>query len=190
MRKHFVIASIVTVALVFILCAVWRPWYWLFWIVVPLIAIGVYDMFQTRHSLWRNFPLVSRGRWVMEFFRPFLRQYLFESETDGAPVARMFRSVVYQRAKGARDTIPFGTKVDTYREGYEWIAHSVSAITANAHAATPRIQVGGPQCQQPFAASVLNISAMSFGSLSRNAIEALTPVKVEQHLFIWSPVAM
>ncbi|MBX2824221.1 MAG: FMN-binding glutamate synthase family protein [Gammaproteobacteria bacterium] len=173
MRKHFVIASVVAVLLVWLLCLVWRPWYWLYWIVLPLIAIGVYDMFQQRHSLWRNFPLVSRGRWVMEFFRPFLRQYLFESETDGAPVNRMFRSVVYQRAKGARDTIPFGTKVDTYREGYEWIAHSISAITSEHHAVPPRVMVGGPDCTQPYSASVLNISAMSFGSLSRNAIEAL-----------------
>jgi len=172
MRKQFVLASIAAVVLTLGVGFFWSPFLWLFLLIIPCVGIGVYDMHQTRHSLRRNFPLVGRGRWWMEAVRPFIRQYLMESDTDGVPISRMFRSVVYQRAKGARDTVPFGTKIDTYRIGYEWIAHSMAAIAAPSHTA-PRITVGGPECAQPYSASVLNISAMSFGSLSQNAIIAL-----------------
>lgn len=158
------------VTLVMALSLVWRPIWWLFLLVLPAVLIGVYDMQQTSHSLRRNFPLISRGRWLLELLRPYLRQYLFESDTDGVPISRMFRSVVYQRAKGARDTIPFGTKIDTYAVGYEWIAHSMAAIRVARPIGSPRVVVGGPDCAQPYSASVLNISAMSFGSLSKNAI--------------------
>lgn len=173
MRKHFVIVSVVVLFLIVILGFISRSWFWLLLVALPLILVGVFDMNQSRHSLRRNFPLIGRGRWMLEFFRPFLRQYLLESDTDGAPVSRMFRSVVYQRAKGARDTIPFGTKIDTYREGYEWIAHSIAAKELHESTEPPRVIIGGPQCTQPYSASILNISAMSFGSLSSNAIRAL-----------------
>ena len=129
-------------------------------------------MLQTEHSLRRNFPLVSRGRWFMEWLRPFFRQYFFESETDGAPVSRMFRSVVYQRAKGQSDTVPFGTKMDTYRSGYEWVAHSMSAIDTHGTVDDARVRIGGKSCEKPYEASLLNVSAMSFGSLSANAVLA------------------
>ena len=173
MRKQFILWSVVTVLVVLFLCSVWTPFWLLFLLVIPGIAVGLYDMKQEEHSLRRNFPLVSRGRWFLESLRPFLRQYLFESETDGTPVNRMFRSVVYQRAKGVRDTVPFGTKMDTYRDGYEWIAHSVAAVDTHNANKDPRVTVGGPDCSQPYSASVLNISAMSFGSLSKNAVLAL-----------------
>lgn len=173
MRKQFVISSVVVIVVLLFLCSFWAPFAALFLIVVPAILVGVYDMFQKEHSLRRNFPLVSRGRWFLESLRPFLRQYLFESETDGVPVNRMFRSVVYRRAKGVRDTEPFGTKLDTYRDGYEWIAHSIAATDTHKIDINPRVQVGGPDCRQPYSASVLNISAMSFGSLSKNAVLAL-----------------
>lgn len=173
MRTTFVIASILAVLLIFLWGIVWSPAWWLYLLALPLIVVGLYDMLQTEHSLRRNFPLVSRGRWVLEGMRPFLRQYLFESETDGAPVSRMFRSVVYQRAKGESDTVPFGTKFDTYRDGYEWIAHSIAAIDIHGTISDPRVKVGGSDCTQPYMASLLNISAMSFGALSSNAIRAL-----------------
>ncbi len=130
-------------------------------------------MNQKKHALWRTFPVLGRGRWVMEFIRPFLRQYLFESETDGVPINRMFRSVIYQRAKGQLDTTPYGTKVDTQRVGYEWIGHSMAAKHIDDPKPDPRIIIGGPQCRKPYNASILNISAMSFGALSNNAIRAL-----------------
>ncbi len=172
MRTKFVIFSILAILLIFVWGIVWSSAWWLYLLALPLIAVGLSDMFQTEHSLRRNFPLVSRGRWLLEGMRPFVRQYLFESETDGAPVSRMFRSVVYQRAKGESDTVPFGTKFDTYRDGYEWIAHSIAAIDTHGTVNDPRVLVGGPDCTQPYSASLLNISAMSFGALSSNAIRA------------------
>ncbi len=150
----------------------WPPVYWAALLIVPLVALGSYDLLQTRHSIRRNFPLVGRGRWLMEFLRPFVRQYFVESDTDGAPVNRMFRSIVYQRAKGELETVPFGTRVDVYRNGYEWIGHSAAAIRAS-DVLDLRIDVGGPDCRQPYRASIFNISAMSFGALSPNAILAL-----------------
>lgn len=151
----------------------WPNILWLFVLVLPLTIIGFYDMFQSKHALWRTFPLVGRGRWVMEFLRPFVRQYFFESETDGMPISRMYRSVIYQRAKGQRDTIPYGTKVDTQAVGYEWIGHSMAAIHLHENAIEPRVAIGGSGCKQPYNASIYNISAMSFGALSANAILAL-----------------
>ena len=173
MRKQFIFTSVAVILALLLLGVFWSGALWLLIPAGIAIAIGVQDLLQTRHSLRRNFPLISRGRWVMEFFRPFMRQYLLESETDGVPISRMFRSVVYQRAKGDRDTVPFGTKVDTYREGYEWIAHSMGAIKVQHPVELPRVVIGGAQCLQPYDASVLNISAMSFGSLSSNAVLAL-----------------
>jgi glutamate synthase domain-containing protein 2 len=151
----------------------WPPAIWLLALFIPLIGVGLYDLFQSKHSLRRNFPLFGRGRWFMEWLRPYIRQYLIESDTDGAPINRMFRSIVYQRAKGALETVPFGTQVDTYHDGYEWIGHSLSAIDAEEVDQDMRVTVGGPQCRQPYQASIYNISAMSFGALSRNAILAL-----------------
>lgn len=145
---------------------------WVLALATVAAAVALWDFRQTRHALWRNFPLLGRGRWVMEFFRPFWRQYFGESDTDGAPVSRMFRSVVYQRAKGARDTTPLGTRLDTYRVGYEWIAHSLRPTHGPAPE-TMRTTIGGPDCSTPYSASVLNISAMSYGSLSDNAVRAL-----------------
>lgn len=173
MRRVFVIGSVVVVLAVALLGSVWPGVWLLYLLVLPAIATGVVDMLQSEHSLRRNFPLFSRGRWVMEWLRPFIRQYFFESETDGAPVTRMFRSVVYQRSKGQSDTVPFGTKIDTYRAGYEWMAHSMAALDRHGTADEVRVSVGGPDCRQPYRASLLNISAMSFGSLSANAVRAL-----------------
>ena len=147
---------------------------WIFFLLVlTSFCIGIYDMHQTQHSIRRNFPLIGRGRWVMESLRPFVRQYLLESETDGRPVNRMFRSIVYQRAKGDLASVPFGTKVDTYRDGYEWMGHSIAAKNLHDLDPNPRVLIGGPACSQPYSASLLNISAMSYGSLSGAAITAL-----------------
>ena len=173
MRNVFVVSSIVAVLLVALLGAWWTPALASYLLVLPAVALGVHDMRQKEHSLRRNFPLVSRGRWFMEWLRPYFRQYFFESETDGAPVSRMFRSVVYQRAKGQGDTVPFGTKMNTYGEGYEWMAHSMAAIDTHGTVTDPRVTVGGRDCTEPYSASLLNVSAMSFGSLSANAVLAL-----------------
>ncbi len=173
MRVPFFIVSSGVVLAIVLLARVWYPILWGLVLVVPLIAVGVFDLMQSKHSIRRNFPLVGRGRWAMEAVRPFVRQYFMESETDGAPVPRIFRSVVYQRSKGANDTVPFGTKFDTYRDGYEWIAHSMAAVDVHGVESKPVVTIGGPACTQPYDASLLNVSAMSFGSLSANAIKAL-----------------
>jgi glutamate synthase domain-containing protein 2 len=102
-----------------------------------------------------------------------LYQYFIESDTNGRPISRIYRSVVYQRAKQQTDTTPFGTQLDLYEEGYEWMNHSIAALDAHGLNHHPRIIVGGPDCRQPYSASILNVSAMSFGSLSSAAIEAL-----------------
>lgn len=173
MRSTFVLVSVTAWAVMLLLSFKWPNIIWVSLLLVPITLVGLYDMYQTKHALRRNFPFVGRGRWVMEFFRPFLRQYFFESETDGVPINRMFRSVIYQRAKGAQDAVPYGTKLDTQAVGYEWIGHSLAAIHADKETTSQRIKVGGADCLQPYWASVFNISAMSYGSLSSNAIEAL-----------------
>ncbi len=173
MRKKFIYSSILALLAVALCYFVWPPILWALVVITPLIILGCYDLIQKKHALWRTFPVIGRARWFMEFVRPFLRQYFFESETDGVPINRMFRSVIYQRAKGVRDTIPYGTKVDTQRVGYEWIGHSMAAINNVHDRPEPRITIGGPQCSKPYDASILNISAMSFGALSSNAIRAL-----------------
>lgn len=152
---------------------VWAWVWWLLILVLPAWIFAVQDSLQQEHSLRRNFPLLGRARWLAEFVRPFVRQYFIESETDGAPVSRMFRSIVYQRAKGDLETIPLGTKVDVYRDGYEWLGHSLGAHTVKPTDLDNRVEVGGPDCKQKYSASLLNISAMSYGSLSSAALTAL-----------------
>lgn len=173
MHTPFFIFSALALLLTALLQWQWPPGIWLLLIILPFIVLGFYDMFQQRHSLRRNYPLFGRGRWLMEWLRPFIRQYLIESDTDSFPISRMFRNVVYQRAKGELDTVPFGTRVDTYRDGYEWIGHSLASIDSRKVDSNLRVSIGGKDCRQPYSSSILNISAMSFGALSRNAILAL-----------------
>lgn len=142
-------------------------------ITLPILLLAIYDSLQSRHAIMRNFPVLGRFRWLMEFIRPFIQQYFIESDTGGAPISRMFRTIVYQRAKNNRDTIPFGTQVDTYKTGYEWIGHSLGAVDVEDIDCQPRVTIGGKDCLQPYSASILNISAMSFGSLSKPALQAL-----------------
>jgi glutamate synthase domain-containing protein 2 len=136
-----------------------------------LTLLGFYDLAQTRHAVLRNYPISAHLRFLLEEMRPEMRQYFFESETDGLPFSRNQRAIVYQRAKMALDKRPFGTQLDVYAQGYEWLRHSIAPKPV---ASEPfRIAVGGPDCARPYAISVFNISAMSFGALSANAIRAL-----------------
>jgi glutamate synthase domain-containing protein 2 len=130
-------------------------------------------MLQPKHSIVRNYPVFGHLRYLMEELRPKIYQYFIESDTNGTPFNRQNRSVVYQRAKKVDDTRPFGTELDVYDNGYEWLNHSIAAIDHHKLNMDPRVKVGGPACKQPYMASVFNISAMSFGSLSMNAILAL-----------------
>ncbi len=151
---------------------VW-PWLWLPAAVFGALSVlGLHDLLQRRHSIQRNYPVIGHIRWIAEFVRPEIRQYLLESDQDAAPFSRSQRSLVYQRAKGEAGEHPFGTLLDVYRHGYEFVGHSMVPSIA-ADPATFRITIGGPHCAKPYSASVFNISAMSFGSLSANAIRAL-----------------
>jgi glutamate synthase domain-containing protein 2 len=136
-----------------------------------LSAIGVFDLVQTRHSLRRNYPILANIRFLLEEIRPEIRQYFLESDTDGTPFNRTKRAIAYQRAKGALDKRPFGTQQDVYGDKFEWINHSIAP--AKSEGSNFRVTVGGPDCKHPYAISLFNVSAMSFGALSANAIRAL-----------------
>lgn len=146
---------------------------WLIPIYFIFMLIGFYDIKQTKHALWRNFPVFGRMRWILEELRPPIRQYFIESDIDGVPISRQDRGVVYRRSKKLQSTIPFGTKMDVYKDGYEWIGHSLKALNAKQLDQSPRVIIGSTNCKKPYSASILNISAMSFGALSANAIMAL-----------------
>ena len=174
MRTQFFIFSSVLLIITFALGYYLDPsWYVFFVIVFLFTALGYYDVLQTRHTIMRNYPVFGRLRYVLEELRPKLYQYFIESDIDGRPFNRVDRSTVYQRAKGVRDTIPFGTQLDLYAEGYEWICHSIAPKAFDTLNNDPRIMIGNKDCTQPYSASILNISAMSFGALSSNAVEAL-----------------
>ncbi len=148
------------------------PWFW-----VPALAfaaltlIGVYDVAQRRHAILRNYPILGHMRFIFEGIRPEIRQYLIESDQDEEPFSRDARSLVYQRAKGVEDKRPFGTRERVYDQGYAFLTHSIQP--RHLEARNFRVQIGNGGCSQPYDASLYNISAMSFGSLSANAILAL-----------------
>ncbi len=136
-----------------------------------LTVVGVTDIAQTRRTLPRNFPILAHVRYFFETIRPMMRQYVVEADDDEVPFSHDQRAIVYQRAKLALETRPFGTERNVYAANYEWINHSMMPTEIEHH--DFRVPVGGPDCTQPYSASVFNISAMSFGSLSPNAIRAL-----------------
>lgn len=134
-------------------------------------ATGIYDLIQTHHALMRNYPVSSRMRYLLEHFRPEIRQYFVEDDHDETPFSREQRAVVYRRAKGVEGVRPFGTLCNVYGDGYEWLNHSIA--TTKLEDQDFRIRIGGPDCKQPYQSSVVNISGMSYGALSPHAIEAL-----------------
>lgn len=134
-------------------------------------VLGLYDLMQTHHAVLRNYPISGHVRYLLENFRPEIRQYLLESDQDAVPFSRQQRALAYQRAKNVSDTNAFGTLENLYQSGKEWFLQS--AISHPLKETNFRIDVGGEQCTQPYSLSVFNISAMSFGSLSAAAIESL-----------------
>jgi len=158
-----------------LLLAAW-PSAWGWWLAGLLVfggltALGLRDLFHPHHAVLRNYPIAAHLRFFFEGIRPEMRQYFFEDEKHGTPFSRDRRAIVYQRAKRQLDKRPFGTQFEVYAEGHEWLHHSLAAKHPAAEA--PRLLIGGPDCAKPYSASLLNISAMSFGSLSQNAIRAL-----------------
>ncbi|MDQ8850875.1 FMN-binding glutamate synthase family protein [Acinetobacter nosocomialis] len=143
------------------------------WVVTGALSLlGLYDVLQNRHSILRNYPIMGHFRFLFEDIRPEIRQYFIEADQDALPFSRMQRSLVYQRAKNENADKPFGSIIDVYQQDYHFIVHSISPCPP-ADPKSFRIQIGNAQCLQPYSASIMNISAMSFGSLSANAIRAL-----------------
>ena len=174
MRNEFSVFAIVSLLVVAgIGHFLWQPFWWILIILLPILALGFYDMFQAKHAIMRNFPILGRGRYLMEELRPKIYQYFIESDTNGTPISRIYRKIVYERAKKEQDTAPFGTQLNVYSEGYEWMNHSIAALDHHDLNQDPRVVVGGADCKQPYNASLFNVSAMSFGSLSKNAVLAL-----------------
>jgi glutamate synthase domain-containing protein 2 len=143
-------------------------WFLLF---TGLSALGLWDLRQTKSAVLRNYPVIGHLRFMLEKIRPEIRQYFLESDTEATPFSRSQRSLAYARAKDETDKRPFGTQVDVKADGHEWINHSLAPTHIASH--DFRITIGGPACTLPYEASVFNISAMSFGALSANAIQAL-----------------
>ncbi|MCH7385691.1 FMN-binding glutamate synthase family protein [Acinetobacter modestus] len=143
------------------------------WLVTSLLSLlGLHDLLQKKHAILRNYPILGHFRFIFEDVRPEIRQYFIESDQDALPFSRMQRSLVYQRAKNENADKPFGSIIDVYEPNYRFIVHSISPCPP-ADPSTFRVQIGNSQCSQPYSASIMNISAMSFGSLSANAIRAL-----------------
>jgi glutamate synthase domain-containing protein 2 len=140
--------------------------------VLPFQAVYIHDIRQPKHSILRNYPVIGHLRYFFESIRPEMRQYFFESDLDGKPFSRRQRSIVYQRAKNVRQTVPFGMQANSQESGFEWIAHTM--FPARVTEEDLRVTVGGSRCKQPYSASIYNISAMSYGSLSKTAVTALS----------------
>ena len=136
-----------------------------------LTIVGIYDLFQKKIAILRNYPVIGHLRFLLEYIRPEIRQYFIEGDNDEAPFSKAQRTLVYSRAKAVPDQIPFGTSLDVMAPGYQWINPSLAPTRLPSH--DFRIEIGGKDCKQKYSASIFNISAMSFGSLSANAVLAL-----------------
>jgi len=150
-------------------------WWTIAIVLAALAALGTWDLIQTSHTILRTYPILGHFRFIFERIRPEIRQYFIESNTEATPYDRETRDMVYQRAKGTKSDEPFGTLRDVTVVGYEFLRHSLRARTADklTSETAPRVRLGGPDCTQPYDIALLNVSAMSFGALSANAIEAL-----------------
>ena len=163
----FVLGALATLA-----AAVGGPGWWvLLGVVVLLLGVAIHDVVQKRHSILRNYPVLGHMRFLLEDIRPELQQYFIERNWDGRPFDRDIRSSIYQRAKDVKTEQPFGTERDVDEPGYEYLVHSTAPVPTASE--PPRVRIGGPHCAKPYEMALMNVSAMSFGALSGNALEAL-----------------
>ncbi len=184
--RYFTLSACVFMTLFSLPAVVFFPWFWMPLLIFGVLSlIGLRDITQTKQSIRRNYPILAHLRFLFEYIRPEMRQYFIESDTEAMPFSRNQRSIVYQRAKQELDKRPFGTQRDVYENGYEWINHSLAPTHLDSH--DFRIDIGKtavainsadsaqlkPGVVQPYSASIFNISAMSFGALSANAIRSL-----------------
>lgn len=173
MRVYFLASIIPLHVFIFLLgYFLGKGFYNLYIISVPITLLGIRDVyFQNRHTILSNYPVLGHFRYLLEEIRPEIQQYFIERYDDGKPFSREQRSVVYQRAKGDLDTSAFGTQLDIYKVGSQWLEHSINVTSGVKY--SERVIVGNHQCLKPYSSSVLNISAMSYGSLSKTAIQSL-----------------
>ncbi len=180
MSQYLRLSAFAAVVVATVLCLVvmpivpdwWRPTLWIMAAVFGFLSlVGLKDVTQTRHAVLKNYPVIGHVRYSFEKIRPEIRQYLLEGDEDEVPFSREQREIVYQRAKNLEDKRPFGTRKRVYDSGYQWLTHSIMPRKIESN--NFRVTIGGPDCKQPCDASIYNISAMSFGALSANAILAL-----------------
>lgn len=171
MRKEFYISFAIFLVINLVFYYYWTPGLYSLFIFGPFFLLGIRDIRQTRHAIKSNFPVFGHFRYIFESIRPEINQYFIESNTDGRPFNREQRSIVYQRAKKVLDTVPFGTQHNVYENGHEFVVHSL--YPTHVDRKDLRVMIGGEHCKQPYSLSLLNISAMSFGSLSTASVLAL-----------------
>ncbi len=181
-QRYWTWASCAILALLCLAASPFTPiWLWPATLFALLFLVGLLDYTQDKQAIRRNYPLLAHFRFFFEFIRPEIRQYFIEADREELPFSRAQRSIVYQRAKGAADKRPFGTQMNVYEPQYEWMNHSIAPTEIASH--DFRILIGGPTCTKPYSASVFNISAMSFGALSANAILALNEGAKRGHFY-------
>ena len=170
-RMRFYLVVILTLVVMTIIHYYWSSVLWFLIILLPLMAVGFYDIFQTKSNILRNYPIWGHVRYILLSFRPQIQQYFIVNDQDDRPFNKEMRDLVTTRSDRTNDTLAFGTQLDMDKSGYEWMAHSLRPCKAKIEGA--RVVVGNAQCTQPYHASRINISALSFGALSQNAIRAL-----------------
>ena len=171
MQRYLAYAAALLLAVtMLVLAAFWPIAWWGVAVFGALALLGTWDLLQTHSTLRRNYPVLAHFRYGLESVGPEIRQYFIEGDTAEVPFSRQQRSLVYQRAKGVMDVVPFGSQQDVYGVDYEWINHSMAPTHVDSH--DFRVVIGAASAQ-PYSASVFNISAMSFGALSANAVRAL-----------------
>jgi glutamate synthase domain-containing protein 2 len=171
--KGFILMALIVINILVLVAAIYANYHWL-WALSITLSSGIFylnNVFQKKHTLLRNYPLLGYFRYLFESIRPEMRQYFWESDTDGRPFNRRQRSIVYQRSKNVRQTVAFGMQADAQLPGHEWVAHSIFPVHLKQE--DMRVTIGNNQCLQPYSASILNIGAMSYGALSKTAIRSL-----------------
>ena len=174
--RAYVLPTLAGLTLLFLVlwASVSGAFFWPLLVTAPLLALGIHDVVQRKHSILRNYPVLGHMRFLLEGVGPEIRQYFVESNSGGRPFDRDKRTLMYERSKGIEGLKPFGTELDVYETGYGFISHSVlPKQIPDDPARDLRVEVGGPECSQPYRSSLINISAMSFGALSANAQLAL-----------------
>lgn len=172
-QRYTIFACVALLSLLSLIATNLYSYWFLIGVVIfgSLLLVGIYDLCQRKHSILRNYPIIGHMRFILESIRPEIRQYMIEGDRDDVPFSRQIRGLVYQRAKGVEDKRPFGTLENVYSSGYAWLTHSAKPVEITN--SDFRVRIGGSNCKQPYDASLYNISAMSFGALSANAILAL-----------------